>query len=237
MLEKLKTVTALSTIVNYLENTSITRKLLDFSFSFIILTLIGVITGKVPLAEVLRVISPVYWAVLVCITVFLYLLSAKIIRITVPKKHDSVERSFSQSQHITRILSGEQYMSGYDVLARVQFHNGVHSLDNSFGFIKMSLTEYASAQHIIVDATNFQNLPVVINFDLISSLVNKKMYCTSVTTASALYESFLNMGIKKYCAMGIRNSNDILTGFVFVGVNGGELPTEENMKRIVEAIK
>lgn len=235
MLSKIKALPALATIVSYLQSTSSIRKVGDFAFVAIILSLIGIVTGKLPIPYQWPLVDSVWYVGITTLLIITYLISNKYIEIKLPKKH-TVEDTCKVSEEVSRILTGEQYAHGFNFIGHFRFHNGVSGI-NEFHFMKFSLTEYANAISVNVDPMKFQNLPIIINMKLVSSLIDGRGFAGQVSQNSTMYLQLARMGVKYYSAYPVKSKQGLLCGFVYVGSNSEEAPTLEHLKDIAEKIQ
>lgn len=236
MLSKIKALPALATIVSYLQSTSSSRKVGDFAFVAILLSLIGIVTGKLPIPYQWPLIDSVWYVGIASFLVLIYLISNKYIEIKLPKKH-TVEDTCKVSEEVSRILSGEQYAHGFNFIGHFRFHNGMSGVDGIFNFMKFSLTEYANAISVNVDPMRFQNLPIIINMKLVSSLIDGRGFAGQVSQNSTMYLQLARMGVKSYSAYPVKSKQGLLCGFVYVGSNSEQTPTLEHLKDIAEKIQ
>lgn len=236
MLSKLKSVTAIATIVEYLNSTSFSRKLFDFASVAILLSLIGIITGKMPLPSNWPHIAAGYYIGMSAVVVVFYLLSMKIIEINLPNKH-TVENTCKVSEDVNRILLGEQYShDDYNFVGHFRFHNGVSGVDG-FNFMKFSLTEYANAVSVTVDPMTFQNLPIIINMHMVSALIDGVPYSAGISPQSPMYLEMTKLGIQTYTAVAVKSKQGLLSGFVYVGSKTEHAPDADIVKRIAEKVQ
>lgn len=215
MLSKIKALPALATIVSYLQSTSSIRKIGDFAFVAIILSLIGIVTGRVPLPQNFPVISSAWYVAITAVLIIIYLISNKYIEIKLPTKH-TVRHMYEVSDRIQTTLTGRMYGADYRYIGLFLFHNGQHSLHN-FSFIKFSLIAFSQSASTAMDIQALQNLPITTNLPMINALLDGVSFSAQVSPYSPVYNTHLKMGVNYYTASPVHSKNGQLTGFIIIG--------------------
>lgn len=208
MLDKLKDTTAYGAVARYLSETKFLRKCMDITLVIVLMFAYGFATGKIHLPEAWKPNPPTH----------------------------TVEHTFKQSNQIQKIIDGEQYLNNYNFIGSFKFHNGIQGLDG-FNFMKYSLTEYSTGMGIMVDPLEMQNLPIVINMPMVSSLVEGKCYSAKPNPKSPTYLTAMKMNLQSYTVCPIRSRQGQLVGFVAIGVNKPEAPLEEQVRKITNQIQ
>lgn len=194
-----------STISDYFRESTYTRKLQDTSIISLVMVLYGISTGTL-------LLNPVITSGIV-ITVVVFALANIIFG---RKRKSTVEKSFTHSEKIKRILDNLQFTGKYPAVIHNIYHNGVCDLSGRFSFIKMTGVEHSTAEHINFNPLHFRDLPFMIDMAMLTALIDNKTYTKQVDPLEPLAKQYRTLNIKSICAAPI-NVNGKLNSFLLVG--------------------
>lgn len=205
MFDKVKSVASGQSIVKYLSSTKWYRKIFDALLLALLLVVYGIVTGKVKIEH----------------------------RIFSPSTH-SLENTLKQSEGVQTILNEERKQNGYRVLAHYMLHNGTQSLDG-YNFMKYSLTEYSVSMGVKLDPLLHQNVPTMMNDQMIQAIASGKCFTGYPEQHSSRYFIYEEMEVNKFMVCPVY-SGLYLSGFVFVGVRDEELPKQMDLMTLANKI-
>lgn len=149
----------------------------------------------------------------------------------------SVENTCDLTSRVHRILTAEQYFHNFQFAGRFLFSNGTNSLDNSFNFMRLSLTEYVLPEGNSISPQRWTNLPILINLKLISALSDGETFQDEVSTSSAMWSELNRIEVKSYTAVPIRGNRGALIGFAFFGSSTSTPPDKKICEEITSKIE
>lgn len=130
----------------------------------------------------------------------------------------TVEASFSKSTKVQELLK-QELQSDDMFIARFVFHNGVSSLNGTFSFIKYTMVESESAPYIVVNPTEWSQLPYSLDLNMIGELLKGNCYSSKIGLTHLLHGKYTRLNTNHVTMCPIFDPQNRLYGFVAVGTN------------------